>query len=52
MLGEENSIQYEDNPANTEIKEGDEGNDDVIEEEIIEYDKQRMREEYVTEEYE
>ena len=38
MIGEEIKIQHEDNLVSTEIKGGDEANDNVKREEIIEDD--------------
>ena len=39
MVGEEILILCADNPVNMEIKEGNTSNDDVNEEELIQYDK-------------
>ena len=51
MVGEEILFQHEDNLVNMEIDEGDESNDVLNEEEIIEDDEKLMRDAYVTEEY-
>ena len=45
-----NSIQHEDNLENMKIEEGDEANDDINKEEIVEDDERVIIDIYVTEE--
>ena len=50
MVGEEIPIEHEYYLINMEIEQGNETNDDVNEDWLIEYDKQHMRYSYITEE--